>query len=171
MKKLLLLFTTLLFISCSGDDNEITFLEKYDGAMFQKEFLATNNACLVPWDCVNEYNYQYFSFHSDDEFLVHAISMYPFRDITGATDGKRYVTCIYYNQNNEDIEVLVNTENEFKYSERVLNLDGTDSERYFRFLIVGDSLSINWGDAKIINNYGGSNWQRSLAVISDVCTN
>ena len=37
MKKLLFLFTALLFISCSSDENEEstqTFLEKYDGVGF-----------------------------------------------------------------------------------------------------------------------------------------
>ena len=40
MKKLLFLFTALLFISCSSDENEEstqTFLEKYDGYFFIQE--------------------------------------------------------------------------------------------------------------------------------------
>ena len=37
MKKLLFLFTTLLLISCSSEDEEsvTTFLEKYDGYIFE----------------------------------------------------------------------------------------------------------------------------------------
>ena len=176
MKKLLFLFSSLIFISCSGGDNEITFLEKYDGMMFQKEFSATfrdeiqETLCEISGDCVYEYNYEYFSFHNDDGFLVHALDYYVNLSLD-PNEGTRDLECNYYNKKTEDIDILVNNENEFMYSERVLNLDGTDYERQFRFLAVGDSLFITWGNAKEINNYGGSNWQRSLAVISDVCTN
>ena len=44
MKKLLLLFTTLLFISCSSEDSDEnekstqTFLEKYDGVYWKRDY-------------------------------------------------------------------------------------------------------------------------------------
>ena len=181
MKKLLFLFSAVVFVSCSGDDDsEITFLEKYDGVMFQKEFLANfvsevdQTICAISGlACDYKYNYEYFSFQNGNEFLVHARNDYFGLESIDNDVGEenREIVCANFNKNNEDIDILVNTENEFKYREWFLNTDGTKSELYFRFLAVGDSLSITRGHATEIKNYGGSNWQRSLAVIGDVCTN
>jgi hypothetical protein len=98
MKKLLFLFTALLFISCSSDENEEstqTFLEKYDGVGFinnDDEMVYFFNSDIyntyvnISIDCINKCEY-YKDIGSDELTCLNY-------DILQSTDNIQYCRII-----------------------------------------------------------------------------
>jgi len=181
MKKLLFLFSSLIFISCSRADNEITFLEKYDGVMFQSSY------CNDFYDCKNPNNFQwnYISFHNEnmfirealdgctsssiDDFLCSSIGLICIQTISGISTEE-----FNGNEYEKNIDIVINLYDELKIKTIRKNLISQEIDSWYtRYLVKDDSLSIeiqsSMGENISDIYFYGRKHYRSLNTYIDIC--
>ena len=168
--KLLYLFIPLLFISCSGDDNEITFLEKYDGVMFQSEFCPKYGGCE---NTITQWNY--ISFHNENVFIKQATSIGSTDLICIQTINGTSAESVFDIEYEKKTDITINLFDELKIKTTRRNLISQEIDSWFtQYLVKGDSLSVEIQSSTggsfddIATNFYGKLY-KSLTTYKDLC--
>ena len=130
MKKLLYIFLTVLIIACSGEDgndnsNE-TFLERYDGVVWEGNSLSEITYLRINNDTTN-----FFTRYGDD---FDGVVVYECRDVVAGTG--------------VDITVTTNIENNFSYNYVYSEGDGGDT-----FVIARENGNVLVSENFYYSNY------------------